>query len=240
MAPTNDERPVTVITGASQGIGAGLVAGYRSRGYRVVANSRTIKPTESPEVVAIAGDVADPETAERVVEGAIVHFGRIDTLVNNAGMFIARPFADYSRDDFAKFVGINLGGFFHMSQRAAAHMLERGRGHIVSITTALVEQPLSAVPSALASLTKGGISAATRALAIEYAGKGIRVNAVAPGIIKTPMHPAEAHAALSALHPMGRMGTVEEIVEAVLYLETAAFVTGEVIHVDGGQQAGHW
>ncbi len=191
MVPTNDERPVAVITGASQGIGAGLVAGYRRRGYRVAANSRTIKPSETPDVLAIVGDVADPKTAERVVEGAIARFGRIDTLVNNAGMFIPKPFVHYSHDDFAKLVGINLGGFFHLSQRVAAHMLGRGRGHIVSITTALVEQPLSVVPSALASLTKGGLNAATRALAIEYAAKGIRVNAVSPGIIKTPMHPAE-------------------------------------------------
>ena len=191
MVPTNDERPVAVITGASQGIGAGLVDGYRRRGYRVAANSRTIKPSEAPDVLAIAGDVADPKTAERVVKGAIARFGRIDTLVNNAGMFIPKPFVHYSHDDFAKLVGINLGGFFHLSQRVAAHMLGRGCGHIVSITTALVEQPLSVVPSALASLTKGGLNAATRALAIEYAAKGIRVNAVSPGIIKTPMHPAE-------------------------------------------------
>lgn len=239
MASTNDERPVAIITGASQGIGAGLVDGYRRRGYRVVANSRTIKPSQSPDVVAVAGDVANPKTAERVVEDALARFGRIDTLINNAGAFIPKPFVHYSYDDFSKMLGINLGGFFYLSQRVAGHMLERGRGHIVSITTALVEQPLSAVPSALASLTKGGLNAATRALAIEYAAKGIRVNAVSAGIIKTPMHPAETHPFFAGLHPMQRMGTIEEIVEAVLYLETAAFVTGEILHVDGGQTAGH-
>ncbi len=241
MAPsTSNDHPVALITGASQGIGVGLVSGYLARGYRVVANSRAIKPNQSPDVLTVAGDVADPETSQRIVDGALERFGRIDTLVNNAGVFLAKAFVNYTRADFASFVALNLGGFFHLTQRAAAQMLKQGRGHIVSISTALVDQPLSAIPSALASLTKGGINAATRALAIEYAEKGIRVNAIAAGIIKTPMHPENTHDFLATLHPVRRMGTIEEIVEAVLYLETASFVTGEILHVDGGQHAGHW
>jgi NAD(P)-dependent dehydrogenase (short-subunit alcohol dehydrogenase family) len=234
------DQKVAIVTGASQGIGAGLVNGFLNRGYRVVANSRTIKPQKSSEVFTVAGDVADLGTAERMVEGAVQHFGRIDTLVNNAGLFLSKPFVDYSDADFAALTAINLAGFFHLSQRAVRVMLRQGGGHIVSITTCLVEQPLVAVPSVLVSLTKGGINAATRSLAIEYAQKGIRVNAVSAGIIKTPMHRAETHDFFATLHPMKRMGTVEEIVEAALYLDTAHFVTGEILYVDGGQHAGHW
>jgi NAD(P)-dependent dehydrogenase (short-subunit alcohol dehydrogenase family) len=238
----NAESNVAIITGASQGIGAGLVRGFRERGHRVVANSRSIRPDAfgDPDVVAVAGDIADPRTAERVVAAAVERFGRVDTLVNNAGAFLSRPFIDYTEDDFARLVSINLGGFFHVTQRAAARMLEQGRGHIVNITTSIVDQPLAGVPAAMAALTKGGLDAVTRALAIEYAGRGVRVNAVAPGIIKTPMHPAESHEFLAKLHPVGRMGEVREVVDAVLYLESAAFVTGEILHVDGGQHAGRW
>ncbi len=234
------EPKVVVITGASQGIGAGLVEGFLGRGYRVVANSRKIGSSISPDVLSIAGGVADPETAGRIIGAAIDRFGRVDTLVNNAGVFLSKPFVDYSEADFAMVVGVNLAGFFHLSQRAAAAMLLQRSGHIVTITTSLVDQPMAAVPAALAALTKGGLDAVTRSLAIEYAGRGIRVNAVSPGIIKTPMHPVETHAFLATLHPMGRMGAVAEIVEAVLYLETADFVTGETLHVDGGAHAGHW
>ena len=236
----NAEPKVVVITGASQGIGAGLVEGFLGRGYRVIANSRKIESSDSPDVVSIAGDVADSETAGRIIGSAIDRFGRVDTLVNNAGVFLSKPFVDYSEADFAMVVGVNLAGFFHLSQRAAAAMLPQRSGHIVTITTSLVDQPMAAAPAALAALTKGGLDAVTRSLAIEYAGRGIRVNAVSPGIIKTPMHPVETHAFLATLHPMGRMGAVAEIVEAVLYLETADFVTGETLHVDGGAHAGHW
>lgn len=235
------ERKVALITGASQGIGADLVRAYRARGYGVVANSRSITSDafEDPEVVTVDGDVADPRTAERAVAAALDHFGRIDTLVNNAGLFIAKPFVDYTEADFASKIAVNLSGFFHMTQRAAARMLQQGSGHILNITTSLVEHPLSQVPSSLAALTKGGLAAVTRSLAIEYAGRGVRVNAVSPGIIKTPMHAPETHDFLAKLHPMGRMGEIAEVVEAVLYLESAGFVTGEVLHVDGGQHAGH-
>ena len=238
----NTESKVAIITGASQGIGAALARGFHERGYRVVANSRSIKPDAfgTPDVLAVDGDISDPRTAERVVAAAVERFGRVDTLVNNAGAFLSRPFIDYTEDDFARLVSVNLGGFFHVTQRAAARMLQQGRGHIVNITTSLVDQPLAGIPAAMAALTKGGLDAVTRSLAIEYAGRGVRVNAVSPGIIKTPMHPAESHEFLAKQHPMGRMGEVRDVVDAVLYLESAAFVTGEVLHVDGGQHAGRW
>ncbi|WKG03928.1 SDR family NAD(P)-dependent oxidoreductase [Mycolicibacterium sp. HK-90] len=233
-------QPVTVITGASQGIGADLVTAYRARGHRVVANSRTIADSAETDFVTVAGDIAETDTAEAIVSTALERFGRIDTVVNNAGIFIAKPFTDYTAGDFAAMLGVNLAGFFHITQRALAVMAQQGSGHIVSITTSLVDQPLAAVPSALASLTKGGIDAATRSLAIEYASRGIRVNAVSPGIIKTPMHPIETHAQLDSLHPMGHMGEIADVVEAVVYLDTAGFITGETLHIDGGQHAGHW
>ena len=231
---------VALITGASQGIGAGVLRGFLAAGYRVVANSRTIAPSTCPEVFTVAGDIALPQTAERMVGAAMERFGRIDVLVNNAGIFLPRPFVDYSPADFTAVVALNLGGFFHLSQRAVVPMLQQGSGHIVSISTSLADQPLSAIPAALAALTKGGLNAVTRSLAMEYAARGIRVNAVSPGIIKTPMHHPDTHEFFAKLHPMGRMGSIEEIVEAVLYLETASFVTGEVLNVDGGQHAGHW
>jgi NAD(P)-dependent dehydrogenase (short-subunit alcohol dehydrogenase family) len=234
------ERKVAVITGASQGIGAGLVRGFLDRGYRVVANSRSIKPDASADVLAVAGDIADPAVADRVIGETIARFGRVDTLVNNAGMFIAKPFTEYTAADFAAKISLNLAGFFYVTQRAVRQMLAQGGGHIVNLTTTLVGQPVKGVPSALASLTKGGLDAVTRSLAIEYADRGIRVNAVAPGVIETPMHKPETHAFLAGLHPVGRMGTVQEVVDAVLYLESAAFVTGEALHVDGGAHAGHW
>jgi NAD(P)-dependent dehydrogenase (short-subunit alcohol dehydrogenase family) len=230
---------VAIVTGASRGIGAGVVEGYRKHGYAVVATSRSIAASDDPQVLTVRGDLADPSTAAQVVDAALERFGRIDALVNNAGMFLAKPFTAYTDDDFAAMVGLNLAGFFAITRRALAPMLEQGAGHVVTITTSLVDHALSAVPSVLASMTKGGLDAATRSLAIECAGTGVRVNAVSPGIIKTPMHPVEAYGAFATLHPMGRMGEVEEIVQAVLYLETAAFVTGETLHVDGGQSAGH-
>jgi NAD(P)-dependent dehydrogenase (short-subunit alcohol dehydrogenase family) len=234
----NTERKVVVVTGASQGIGAGLVRGFLNRGYRVVANSRSIKQEASADVLAVAGDVAEPTVADRVIDEAVAKFGRVDTLINNAGIFIAKPFHEYTEEDLTRKLSLNLAGFFHISQRAIRQMLAQGNGHIVNMTTTLVGQPVRSVPSALASLTKGGLDAVTRSLAIEYSDRGIRVNAVAPGIIKTPMHPAENHPFLAGLHPLNRMGEVQEVVDAVLYLESAQFVTGETLHVDGGAHAG--
>lgn len=233
------QQKVAIITGASQGIGAALVAAFHGRGYCVVATSRSIKQTADKNIVAVRGDVADPATAEAVMLEALTRFGRIDTLVNNAGIFISKQFTDYTADDFDRKIATNLGGFFRMTQRIASEMLKQGSGHIINITASLADQASGAVPSALASLTKGGINSATKALAIEYATKGIRVNAVAPGIIKTPMHAPETHDFLAALHPVNRMGEIKDIVDAVLFLDSAAFVTGEILHVDGGQSAGH-
>ncbi|MEJ1976679.1 MAG: SDR family oxidoreductase [Acetobacteraceae bacterium] len=232
------EQKVAIITGASQGIGAGLVEAFRRKGYGVVANSRSIAASQDPDVVAVAGDIAERATAERIVAAALERFGRIDTLVNNAGVFVSKPFIDYTVADFARLQAINVAGFFHISQLAVAQMLQQSSGHVVVITTSLADQPSAAVPAALAALTKGGLNAVTRSLAIEYASRGIRFNAVSPGVIKTPMHAPETHAFLAALHPMQRMGEPQEVIDAVLYLETATFVTGEILHVDGGQHAG--
>jgi NAD(P)-dependent dehydrogenase (short-subunit alcohol dehydrogenase family) len=233
------EQKVAIITGASQGIGAALVQGYRDRNYRVVATARSIKPTADDDILAVPGDITDTRTAERVVSQAVARFGRVDTLVNNAGIFVAKPFTQYTAEDYAAMLGTNLAGFFRITQLAIAEMEKQGSGHVVQITTSLVDHANSNVPSVLASLTKGGLNAATKSLAIEYAKRGIRVNAVAPGIIKSPMHPVETHAQLGAMHPVGHMGEMSDIVEAVLYLEQAGFVTGEILHVDGGQSAGH-
>jgi len=216
-----------------------LVAGYRKLGFSVVATSRSIAPSRDEQVLAIAGDIRERATAENVVAAAQERFGRIDTLINNAGIFIGKPFTQYDEADYAAVLGVNLGGFFRITQLAIAEMEKRRGGHVVQMTTSLVEHANSQVPSVLASLTKGGLSAATRSLAIEYATRGIRVNAVAPGVIKTPMHPVEMHGQLDDLHPLRRMGEISDIVGAVLYLESAGFVTGATIHVDGGQSAGH-
>jgi NAD(P)-dependent dehydrogenase (short-subunit alcohol dehydrogenase family) len=229
---------VAVITGASQGIGAGLVAGYRAQGWAVVANSLTIKPSDDPDVLTVAGDVSQPATADRIVTGALERFGRIDTLVNNAGVFIGKPFTDYTIDDYQLVVSVNLAGFFLVTQRVIAEMLSRGSGHIVNISTTMVEHAHSAAPALLASLTKGGLVAATRSLAIEYASRGIRANAVSLGVIQTPLNPPEAFAGLAKLHPIGRVGQVSDVVAGILYLESAPFVTGEILHIDGGQSAG--
>ncbi|WP_233849238.1 SDR family NAD(P)-dependent oxidoreductase [Paraburkholderia sp. HD33-4] len=230
---------VIVVTGASQGIGAETVKAFRKLGHNVVATSRSIKPSDDPNLVTVAGDLADPATARRVIEAAVEHFGRVDTLVNNAGIFVAKPFTQYTAEDYATVTGINLAGFFYITQLAIAEMEKHERGHVVNLTTTLVDHAIDGVPSVLASLTKGGLAAATRSLAIEYAKRGIRANAVSPGIIKSPMHAPETHAALGGLHPMGHMGEMSDIVNAILYLDAAPFVTGEILHVDGGQSAGH-
>ena len=235
----NSQQKVAIVTGASQGIGASLVKALRDRNYRVVANSRSIQPSSDPDVIAVPGDIAERAVAERIVAQALERFGRIDTLVNNAGIFTAKPFAAFTAEDYAANIAVNLTGFFHITQLAIAEMEKHGSGHVVSITTSLTDHAVDGVPSALASLTKGGLNSATKSLAIEYAKRGVRVNAVSPGVIKTPMHPMETHGFLAALHPVGRMGEVADIVDAVLYLDSAGFVTGEILHVDGGQSAGH-
>jgi NAD(P)-dependent dehydrogenase (short-subunit alcohol dehydrogenase family) len=225
---------VAIVTGASRGIGAGLVAGYRGLGYRVVAVSRAIVPSTDDNVLAMAGDVRDRATAGRVVATAKERFGRVDTLVNNAGVYVGKPFVEYTQEDFDVVVGTNVTGLFHMTQAVLAELLEQRSGHVVNISAALVDHPVAAVPVGLAALTKGGVNSFTRALAMEVARRGVRVNAVAPGTIRTPMHGQAYLDALAKQHPLGRVGEVKDVVDAVLYLESASFVTGEVLHVDGG------
>ncbi|NDV10300.1 SDR family oxidoreductase [Rhodococcus sp. IEGM 248] len=232
-------QKVVIVTGASQGIGAALVAGYRKLGYAVVATSRTIGASDDPEVLTVPGDLSQPGTGAGIVEQTLARFGRIDTLVNNAGIFVAKPFTDYTDEDYDAVTGVNLRGFFDISRCAVAAMLTQGGGHVVNVSTTLVDHANSQVPSALASLTKGGLNAVTKSLAIEYATRGIRVNALALGVIRTSMHPVETHEALAALHPVGRLGEIDDVVDAILYLEHAGFVTGEILHIDGGQSAGH-
>jgi NAD(P)-dependent dehydrogenase (short-subunit alcohol dehydrogenase family) len=231
-------QKVVVITGASQGIGAALVKAFRDLKYRVVATSRSIKPSNDPDVLTVAGDIGEAATAQRVIAEGIAKFGRIDTLVNNAGIFTAKPFTSFTPEDYAANLSVNLNGFFYVTQLAIAQMEKQSGGHVVTVTTSLTDHAIDGVPSVLASLTKGGLNSATKSLAIEYAKRGIRVNAVSPGIIKTPMHAPETHQALGGLHPVGHMGEMSDIVNAILYLDSAPFVTGEILHVDGGWSAG--
>ena len=234
------KRKVAIITGGSRGIGAGLVAGYRAQDWAVVATARTIASAPDPQVLAVAGDVAEQETADRVIDAALDRFGRIDTLVNNAGIYLSKPFTDCTASDYALIVRVNLTGFFWMTQRAIAEMAGRYGGHVVNVSATLAEVANSAVPEVLAALTKGGLAAATRSLAVEYASRGIRVNAVSPGIIQTPEYPAESYEHLGDRRPpLGRAGQVSDVVDGVLFLESSPYITGEILHIDGGQIAGH-
>ena len=233
---------VAVITGGSRGIGAGLVAGYRGEGWGVVASARAIEPSEDADLVTVAADITQRATAERIVDAALRRFGRIDTLVNSAGVFISKPFTDYTEEDYALTVGINLTGFFWLTQHAIRQMLKQHSGHVVNISASVADRADSVEPTALAALTKGALAAVTRSLAVEYASRGIRVNAVAPGIIQTPLHPAESYtpeALAGKLPPLGRVGRVSDVVDGILYLESASFVTGEILYIDGGRTAGH-
>ncbi|MGJ0526938.1 SDR family NAD(P)-dependent oxidoreductase [Burkholderia gladioli] len=232
------QKKVAIVTGASQGMGEGIVNGFRARGYGVVATSRSIQPSADPDVVTVAGDIGDPETGKRVVAAALDKFGRIDTLVNNAGIFIGKAFTDYTEEDYRLKLKTNLDGFFFTTQQVIPVMLKQGSGHVVQITASTAEFASSLSPAFIAMLTKGGMNSATKSMAIEYATRGIRVNAVAPGVIRTPMHDSSMVEKLAAFHPMNKLGEVEDIVRAVLYLEDAAFSTGEILHVDGGLIAG--
>jgi NAD(P)-dependent dehydrogenase (short-subunit alcohol dehydrogenase family) len=239
QSPAVGDTKVAIITGASQGIGAGLAEAYRELGYAVIATARSIASPADSGLVAVEGDIADPDTSERVIEEAMARFGRIDTLINNAGIYIGKPFTDYTVEDFNAVVAVNLAGFFHITSRTIKCMLDRGRGHVVNVSTTLVEYADSTTPAALQTLTKGGLVAATGSLAIEYAARGLRVNAVSLGVIRTPMHDESSYAGMGALHPIGRVGEIADVVGGVLYLESAPFVTGEILHIDGGQSAGH-
>jgi NAD(P)-dependent dehydrogenase (short-subunit alcohol dehydrogenase family) len=231
-------QKVVVVTGASQGIGAQIVKAFRKLDYRVVATSRSIKPSDDENILSIAGDIGDAATARRVVSEGVERFGRIDTLVNNAGIYIGKPFTEHTAEDYAAVMNVNMAGFYHITQLAIAEMEKRSSGHVVTVTTSIDQVAISGIYSVLAAMTKGGLNAATRSLAIEYAKKGIRVNAVAPGNIKTPMHAPENHEALGAFQPIGRMGETSDIADAILFLDSAPFITGEILHVDGGQSAG--
>jgi NAD(P)-dependent dehydrogenase (short-subunit alcohol dehydrogenase family) len=230
---------VAIITGASQGIGAGLATAFRGAGYAVVGTSRSIPSSDESDFLTVEGDIAKVETAQRVVEQALDRFGRIDSLINNAGIFIGKPFTEYTLDDYAAVTAVNLAGFFHITQLAIPQMVTQGSGHIVNITTSLVDHANTKTPSALASLTKGGLAAVTRSLATEYASRGVRVNAVAPGVVMTLTHDPASYEGMAGLHPLGRIGEISDIIDGILYLERATFVTGEILHIDGGQTAGH-
>jgi len=233
-----------IVTGASSGMGLEITRKLLERGYSVLATSRHVSAcgalSASPRLALVDGEVGEARTAERVLKEVRSRFGQLDLLVNSAGSFLAKPFTEYTSDDYAALLSANFAGFFHMTQHALRAMAEAGSGHVVSIGTSLAGQPVAGVPSALPILIKGGIEAATRSLAIEYAGRGIRVNTIAAGIIDTPMHSREDHGFLKGLSPANRIGTTAEIAEAVLYLESASFVSGEILHVDGGAHAGKW
>ncbi len=233
-----DQR-VVIVTGGSKGIGAGIVAAYRQQGWAVVAAARTIKPGEDDQVLTIEADISQPSAAERIVSQTLERFGRVDTLVNNAGIYIGKPFTEYTQEDYLSVVGVNVTGFFTLTQRVIVEMLASGGGHVVNVTTTLVDYADSSAPSVLTSLTKGGVAAATRSLAIEYASRGIRVNAVSPGVIRTPLHKEEEYEGVGDRQPIGRVGQVSDVVSGILFLESSPFVTGEIVHIDGGRIAGH-
>jgi NAD(P)-dependent dehydrogenase (short-subunit alcohol dehydrogenase family) len=233
-----------IVTGASQGIGAGLVEAFLKRGYNVVANSRHITQANpfaaSANLVLVDGDIGDPSTAAKIVDAAVSRFGRIDVLINNAGIFIPKLFTEYTTADFDALVSTTLAGFLYVSQLAVKQMLRQKSGSIVNISTTLVDQPIAGVGAAVQIMVKGALNAVTRALAIEYAKEGIRVNTIAPGVINTPMHKPETLDSLKGLHPIGRIGEIKEVVDAVLFLTDATFTSGEILHVDGGAHAGKW
>lgn len=234
-----------IVTGASQGIGAGIAKAFLDRGYRVVANSRRITQSAafspSDRLALVDGDVGDPQTAAQIVETALSRFKSIDALVNNAGIFFTKPFTDYTAEDFRSLVSTNLEGFLYLTQLAIKQMLaQKTGGSIVTITAALVDNPIAGATAAVPMITKGGLNAVTHHLAIEYARDGIRVNAVAPGAVATPLHKNTPEDDLKKQSPMGRVSTVKEIADAVLFLTESPTVTGEVLHVDGGAHRGKW
>ena len=238
MSAEANAPKVAIVTGASQGIGAGLAAAFRRAGYTVVGTARSMPPSSDNSYVVVEGDIAEADTAQRVVAQALDRFGRIDTLVNNAGIYIGKPFTEYTLADYAAITAVNLSGFFHITQLAIAQMVDQGGGHVVNISTSLVDHADSNRPSALPAWTTGGLGAVSRSLAIEYASRGVRVNAVSLGVIKTPAHDAGSYKALGSVHPLGRLGEVQDVVDAILYLDRATLVTGDTLHVDGGQAAG--
>ncbi len=234
-----------IVTGASQGIGAGTVTAFLDRGWRVVATVRTITRSgtisASDSLALVDGDIGEPATAAKIVQVAMERFGSIDALVNNAGIFFTKPFTDFTADDFRSLVSTNLGGFLYTTQLAVKQMLAQGRGgSVVTISASLADNPIAGVNAAVPMITKGGLNTVTRQLALEYARQGIRFNAVAPGVVATPLHKDTPPEMMKSLSPMGRVSTVAEIAGAVLYLTEAETVTGEILHVDGGAHRGKW
>ena len=237
-------RKTAIVTGASQGIGAGLVEAFLERDYNVVANSRHITRANpfaaSANVELVDGDIGDPKTATKIVDAALSRFGRVDVLVNNAGIFIPKPFTEYTTEDFNALVSTTLAGFLYVTQLSVKQMVNQKSGSIINVSTTLVNQPVVGATAAVQIMVKGGLNAVSGALAMEYAKDGIRVNTVAAGVINTPMHKPETHETLKSMHPIARLGEVKEIVGAVLFLTDATFTTGEILHVDGGAHAGKW
>jgi NAD(P)-dependent dehydrogenase (short-subunit alcohol dehydrogenase family) len=235
-------KQTAIVTGASGGIGAGLVEAFLKEGYSVAGTSLNGSQSmaSSPSLVLVDGDIGKQETAAKTVDAAIKHFGRIDVLVNNAGIFRTKPFTDFTTEDFNALASTNLLGFLYITQLTVKQMLKQKSGSVVNITAALVDQPVAGVNASVSMMTKGGLNAVTRSLAIEYAKDGIRFNAVAPGVVETPMHEEEPKDVLKTFQPMGKIVDVRDIVDAVLYLAKAGQVTGEVLHVDGGAHAGRW
>jgi NAD(P)-dependent dehydrogenase (short-subunit alcohol dehydrogenase family) len=236
------DKKTAIVTGASGGIGRGLVAAFLNERYNVVATSRsaTQELTASPDLVFIDGDIGKPDTAAKVVEAAIRRFGTVDVLVNNAGIYRTKPFLEFTTEDFNALVSINLLGFLYITQLTVKQMLKQKSGSVVSITAALVDQPVAGVNASVSMITKGGLNAAIKSLAIEYAKEGIRFNAVAPGVVDTPLHKDDPKESLRKFQPMGKIVEVEDIAQAVLFLAQAGQITGEVLHVDGGAHAGRW
>ena len=239
-----DRAKVAIVTGASRGIGRGIVERLLEKGYCVVANSRniTLAKTLQPRdrLKLVGGDIASQQVAKQAVDSAIVNFGGVDLLVNNAGVFIPKPFTEYTTEDFRTAAETNLWGFFYISQLAASQMRLQKSGHIVTITSSIVDQPVAGLTGSLVNLTKGGLQSVTRALAIEFARDGVRFNAISPGVVNTPMHQVEAHDFLKQLSPLNRLAEIGEVVDLVQFLESAPFVNGAVIHLDGGAHAGKW
>jgi NAD(P)-dependent dehydrogenase (short-subunit alcohol dehydrogenase family) len=239
------EHKTAIVTGASQGIGAGIVRRFVERGFNVVASSRNVnRSTEikgSSQVALVEGNIGDPATAAAIVQTALSRFGSIDALVNNAGIFFTKPFTEYTVEDFRSLVSTNLEGFFHITRLVVGQMLvQKTGGSIVTITAALADNPIRGSKASVPMITKGGLNTVTKQLAMEYAKEGIRFNAVAPGVVDTPLHKGSPREGLQALNPMGVVSTVKDIVDAVLYLTDAHTVTGEILYVDGGAHSGRW
>lgn len=242
MNEKDKKHQTAIVTGASSGIGLGITQALLERGYRVVANSRTISKSKelraSEDLVLVDGDISKKDTAIKVADATIDHFGRIDLLVNNAGIYMPKPFTEYTPEDFEVMIATNIAGYFFVTQQAIAQMRKQKSGHIVSISTVVADQPLAGAPISLPVITKSTIPAFSRELAMEFVADGIRANTISPGVVDTPMHANDDHEFLKKLHPVPRLIQVSEIVDALLYLESAPMVNGENIRIDGGAHAG--